>query len=56
MCKQKTSLEKVEEFHVGGEVGRLVGALLPVLGETLVLVVGRALLVVDHVADRPVHR
>ena len=53
MCKQKTSLEKVEEFHVGGEVGRLVGALFPVLGETLVLVVGRTLFVVDDVTDGP---
>ena len=31
-------------------------ALVDVLGETLVLVVGRALLVVDHVTDGPVHR
>ena len=31
-------------------------ALVDVLGETLVLVVGQALLVVDHVTDWPVHR
>ncbi len=42
--------EVVEVVHVRGQVCRLLGALLTVLGEALVLVIGGTLLIVDHVA------